>query len=108
MYAGLTIADKGALLDAQAKGWDYVRVKEDGSFEKFMNGVFLCEITVYHIPTALAQIAELEREKPQPLTCDGCRCYDLAKHFPFQIVQCSECSRQNGRTDRYEPKGESK
>lgn len=49
--------------------------------------------------------AELSRQKNVPLTCDGCKLSELAKYHPFQIVQCSECSRQNGRTDRYEPKG---
>jgi len=62
-YAGLTTADKGALLDAKAKGWDHVRVREDGSFEKYMNGVFLCAITVYNIDLALAQIAEMEKNQ---------------------------------------------
>lgn len=63
--------------------------------------------TIEAYETALTALcAELDRERNEPKTCDGCKTWDIAKEHPLQIKQCSECSRQNGRTDRYEPKGE--
>ena len=47
-YAGLTISDKPALLDAQKNGHTYIYLNHDG-FK-----------TVYNVNLALAQIAEME------------------------------------------------
>ena len=53
MYAGLTISDKPALLEAQKNGHTYIYLNHDG-FR-----------TVYNVNLALAQIAEMESaEKP--------------------------------------------
>ena len=44
--------------------------------------------------------AELDREK-NPLTCDGCRSYELR----YTMAQpCVDCFRS--KSDRYEPKGD--
>ena len=52
-YAGLTISDKPALLEAQKNGHTYIYLNHDG-FR-----------TVYNVNLALAQIAEMESaEKP--------------------------------------------
>ena len=50
-YAGLTISDKPALLDAKSKGYDSAYLNFDGYPERVM------------VDLALAQIAEMEKAK---------------------------------------------
>ena len=56
MYAGLTISDKHALLDAQKNGHTYIYLNHDG-FK-----------TVCNIDLALAQIAEMESKQKELLS----------------------------------------
>ena len=56
MYAGLTISDKPALLDAQKNGHTYIYLNHDG-FQ-----------TVYNVNIALAQIAEMESKQNNALS----------------------------------------
>jgi len=62
MYAGLTISDKPALLEAQKNGHTYIYLNHDG-FQ-----------TVCNVNIALAQIAEMEREKSG---CKYCKRLDI-------------------------------
>ena len=73
MYNGLTTADKGALLDAKAKGYESVVINLAG---------FPAEV---NIDLALAQIAEMERtttSTPLRVECCDTEC-------PFN--QCGRC-----------------
>ena len=54
-YAGLTISDKSAMLEAQKNGHTYIYLNHDG-FK-----------TVYNVNLALAQIAEMEKAQ-KPMT----------------------------------------
>ena len=110
-YAGLTKADKPALLDAKSKGYDSAYLNFDGYPERVM------------VDLALAQIAEMESEQnnmlsekasekccaemesaEKPLTCDGCKREEAKKDYMHVI--CMQCTRMNQTRDRYEPKGE--
>jgi len=63
-YAGLTIADKDALLDAQAKGDICAWKKSNGYVESSSKfPTWKTDGKVIPINTALAQIAEMEREQ---------------------------------------------
>ena len=59
-YAGLTISDKPALLEAQKNGHTYIYLNHDG-FR-----------TVYNVNLALAQIAEMESAEKNPIGCEYC------------------------------------
>ena len=92
MYAGLITADKGALLDAKARGFKTVKPFHQSANE-------------WDVDLALAQIAEMESAE-NPLTCDGCDNkdkFDYSREVGRQCP-CTHCKRI--APDRYEPKGE--
>ena len=43
------------------------------------------------------------QEQNEPLTCAGCKLNGLPHHPALRLSRCSRCSRENGRTDNYEP-----
>jgi hypothetical protein len=51
----------------------------------------------------LALSAIRAQEQSEPLTCEGCKLNGLPHHPALRLSRCSRCSRENGRTDNYEP-----
>jgi len=49
--------------------------------------------------------AELERQKNEPMTCEGCRRHE-ALADGIILDNCRKCVRYSKHTDHYEPKGE--
>ena len=88
MYAGLTISDKPALLEAKERG------------KTTLTMAFSDRVQVVNIDLALAQIEEMESaEKPKN---DGC---EFCKHFgkPSAVVWDSHVLKMSGKDVPYKP-----